>query len=304
MAVHNFPAATKLTVSAPKLLSPVMSLRRTIPAAVQAAAGVPFIDHTEMLPTFAMFDGQVELGSDWVRGDPKVFTPNSLKNDEIGRPLREAMFTNHNADMRIEVDSLSLVGRTAIGRGVAHKITAETPLKLEDRKLKVDLATAPWVLKIGDVMTGPLIINNAGWIGFGSPHGDVGMWAQSGDGTTGAPRWAVQLGGANATFSTFNILRFNDAGTQFSALSIDRTTGGLTVGGHLLPSVTGTINLGSASFRFGTVFTADLSLNNGIGDWTIVEGEDDLFLYNNKRGKVYKFTLTEVDPSTAPPKKV
>jgi hypothetical protein len=44
-------------------------------------------------------------------------------------------------------------------------------------------------------------------------------------------------------------------------------------------------------------------LNNGIGDWTIVEGEDDLFLYNNKKGKVYKFALIEVDPSVATPKK-
>jgi hypothetical protein len=72
----------------------------------------------------------------------------------------------------------------------------------------------------------------------------------------------------------------------------------------LLPPVTGTFNLGSAAMRWGTVYTSDLSLSNGIGDWTIVEGEDDLFLYNNKRGKTYKFALTEVDPSTAPPKKV
>jgi len=44
-------------------------------------------------------------------------------------------------------------------------------------------------------------------------------------------------------------------------------------------------------------------LSNGIGDWTIVEGEDDLFIYNNKRNKVYKFKLEEVDPATAVPKK-
>ena len=40
----------------------------------------------------------------------------------------------------------------------------------------------------------------------------------------------------------------------------------------------------------------------GIGDYTIVEGEDDLFLYNNKKGKVYKFMIQEVDPSEATPK--
>jgi hypothetical protein len=72
--------------------------------------------------------------------------------------------------------------------------------------------------------------------------------------------------------------------------------------GSILPGATGTYDLGSATARWGTVYTSDLSLNNGIGDWTIVEGEDDLFLYNNKKGKVYKFALTEVDPSVATPK--
>ena len=71
----------------------------------------------------------------------------------------------------------------------------------------------------------------------------------------------------------------------------------------ILPHTNAGFDLGSASSRWGTIYTSDLSLNNGIGDWTIVEGEDDLFLYNNKKGKVYKFALTEVDPSVATPKK-
>ena len=69
------------------------------------------------------------------------------------------------------------------------------------------------------------------------------------------------------------------------------------------PNANGTLNLGSAALRWATVYTSDLSLSNGIGDWTIVEGEDDLFIYNNKRGKVYKFMLYEVAQTTAPPKK-
>ena len=79
--------------------------------------------------------------------------------------------------------------------------------------------------------------------------------------------------------------------------------GNQTVTGNILPEANGTRDLGSSTYRWGTVYTSDLSLNNGIGDWTIVEGEDDLFLYNNKKGKVYKFALTEVDPNVATPKK-
>jgi hypothetical protein len=77
----------------------------------------------------------------------------------------------------------------------------------------------------------------------------------------------------------------------------------VTSGGTVQPGANGTQDLGSSSYRWSTIYTSDLSLNNGIGDWTIVEGEDDLFLYNNKKGKVYKFALTEVDPNVATPKK-
>jgi hypothetical protein len=80
------------------------------------------------------------------------------------------------------------------------------------------------------------------------------------------------------------------------------TTDKLIVAGNVLPSANVTYNLGSATQRWANVYVGDLSLSNGIGDWTIVEGEDDLFIYNNKKNKVYKFNLTEVDPSVAPPK--
>jgi hypothetical protein len=77
----------------------------------------------------------------------------------------------------------------------------------------------------------------------------------------------------------------------------------ITSGGTVQPGANGTQDLGTASLRWGTVFTSDLSLSNGIGDYTIVEGENDLFLYNNKQNKVYKFMLAEVDPADATPKK-
>jgi hypothetical protein len=73
--------------------------------------------------------------------------------------------------------------------------------------------------------------------------------------------------------------------------------------GHFVPGANGTYNLGSSSARWNTVFTSDLSLSNGIGDYTIVEGENDLFLYNNKQNKVYKFMLQEVNPNEATPKR-
>jgi len=73
--------------------------------------------------------------------------------------------------------------------------------------------------------------------------------------------------------------------------------------GHLIPSVNNTHDLGDASYRWRNVYTNDLHLSNEgssndvdgtWGDWTIQEGESDLFLKNNRSGKKYKFNLTEV----------
>ena len=88
----------------------------------------------------------------------------------------------------------------------------------------------------------------------------------------------------------------NNVGIGFGPNSILPITGDGTASN-------GTKDLGSSSVRWSTVYTSDLSLSNGIGDYTIVEGENDLFLYNNKQNKVYKFMLAEVDPAYATPKK-
>ena len=83
---------------------------------------------------------------------------------------------------------------------------------------------------------------------------------------------------------------------------VETTSGGLSVTGSILPEANGTRDLGSANLRWQNIYTSDLNLNNGVGNYTVVEGEEDLFLYNNKSGKVFKFALIEVDPSEATPK--
>ena len=73
--------------------------------------------------------------------------------------------------------------------------------------------------------------------------------------------------------------------------------------GHVLPGSNNTYDLGSSSLRWKDVYTNDLHLSNQgstnivdntWGDFTIQEGESDLFLINNRNGKKYKFNLTEV----------
>ena len=73
--------------------------------------------------------------------------------------------------------------------------------------------------------------------------------------------------------------------------------------GHLRPGQNNTYDLGTSSNKWRNVYTNDLHLSNEghsndvdgtWGNWTIQEGESDLFLKNNRSGKKYKFNLTEV----------
>ena len=72
---------------------------------------------------------------------------------------------------------------------------------------------------------------------------------------------------------------------------------------NVIPYSDNGYDLGSASLRWQNVYTADLQLSNKgktndvdgtWGNYTIQEGESDLFLINNRSGKKYKFNLTEV----------
>jgi hypothetical protein len=97
-----------------------------------------------------------------------------------------------------------------------------------------------------------------------------------------------------------------NSSNQFSSrVGFNRdSSGNASFNASIVPTTNGTLNLGSSSARWNTVFTSDLSMSNGIGDYTIVEGEEDLFIYNNKTNKVFKFLLQEVDSSIVPPKKI
>ena len=73
--------------------------------------------------------------------------------------------------------------------------------------------------------------------------------------------------------------------------------------GHFYPDANNTYDIGTTSNRVRNIYTNDLHLSNKghsndvdgtWGNWTIQEGESDLFLKNNRSGKKYKFNLTEV----------
>jgi len=80
-------------------------------------------------------------------------------------------------------------------------------------------------------------------------------------------------------------------------------TGNLVVTGNFEPEADATRNLGASNKRWANIYSADLQLSNEgsanevdgtWGQYTIQEGEEDLFLINRRNGKKYKFVLQEV----------
>ncbi len=79
----------------------------------------------------------------------------------------------------------------------------------------------------------------------------------------------------------------------------------VTAGKHLNPASTNSTDLGTTSLRWRNLYTQDLQLSNESsggndvdgtwGDWTLQEGETDIFMLNNRTGKKFKINMTEVD---------
>ena len=82
------------------------------------------------------------------------------------------------------------------------------------------------------------------------------------------------------------------------------TSGGIT-SGTILPLSNNAYNLGSTGTRWANIYTNDLHLSNDgkeggneidgtTGDWTIQEGQENLYIINHKNGKKFKIDLTEI----------
>ena len=81
------------------------------------------------------------------------------------------------------------------------------------------------------------------------------------------------------------------------------TVGAITAAGNIIPSAHSTYNLGSNSVRWNNIYTMDMHFSNEgskndvdgtWGDWTLQEGDENIFMKNNRTGKRYKINLTEV----------
>ena len=95
---------------------------------------------------------------------------------------------------------------------------------------------------------------------------------------------------------SFIIRSGNFASSTVERLRIDSS-------GHILPGSDGSQNLGSSSLRWANLYVNDLKLSNKgskndvdetWGDWTLQEGESDVYMINNRSGKKFRIKMEEV----------
>ena len=95
---------------------------------------------------------------------------------------------------------------------------------------------------------------------------------------------------------------YSDGTNVLEALS---STGALRVSGHILPGANDTYDLGASGNVFRDIYTGDLHLTNKFkekgnivdgtkGNWTLQEGENDIFMINNISGDKFKIKLDKV----------
>ena len=73
---------------------------------------------------------------------------------------------------------------------------------------------------------------------------------------------------------------------------------------NITPTSNNSFDLGSSSLRWRNLYVNDMHFSNSVenpnkvdgtwGDWTLQEGEDQIYMLNNRNGKKYKMNLTEI----------
>ena len=136
---------------------------------------------------------------------------------------------------------------------------------------------------------------------------------------TSVPAYALEINGSN---SGINIKGGNNRIYFTGARALEGNGTTLQIGeghstglyqmatntfyGNINPSSDDTHDLGNASTRWRNIYTGDLHLSNEgkeegnevdgtTGNWTIQEGEEHLYIINNKSGKKFRFALEEIE---------
>jgi len=146
------------------------------------------------------------------------------------------------------------------------------------------------------------VITARSGIKIGPTAGVAGTFFADGSYITAGIITATTFHGSGANLTGIDASSLSSGGSVIVQASASAVT--VTAGKHLNPATTNTTDLGTSSLRWRNLYTQDLQLSNESsggnnvdgtwGDWTLQEGENDIFMINNRSGKKFKINLTEV----------
>ena len=194
--------------------------------------------------------------------------------------------------------------RVASGIDVAAKFIADGGVELYyDNSKKFETSSTGVTITCratigGDSNTVPAVFSttngSGGYIQFDLAHsgGNIGY--------IGSPTQLLSAGDQNDfAIRAASDLRFATGGSTLRAT--------LDTSGHFYPATNNVSDLGASSLRWRNLYVNDLQLSNEAkkdtggndvdgtwGDWTLQEGEENIYMINNRSGKKYKMALQEV----------
>jgi hypothetical protein len=155
-----------------------------------------------------------------------------------------------------------------------------------------DIRFNRWLHQSG---TGGVYQDSAGNIGIGTSVPTSALDIQSG---------TVKIGSNTLSSSGVSTFTTVNATSLSGNLNGNVIATGVSTMRTILPESNNSYDLGSSSVRWANIYSNDLQLSNEgsvndidgtWGNYTIQEGENDLFLINRRNGKKYKFVLEEVN---------
>ena len=166
-------------------------------------------------------------------------------------------------------------------------------------------------------MTSKIVVNNIEAV---SGLGTVNFNSNIVRGNSNLHSDGLSLGAGSTIGAVTGVTTYYGDGSQLTGISFDATTlkdgsGNIIVQANSLdvvvsagktfkPATTNSTDLGTTNERWRNVFTNDLNLSNEgsknsvdgtWGDWTFQEGENDIFMINNRTNKKFKINMTEVE---------
>jgi hypothetical protein len=148
----------------------------------------------------------------------------------------------------------------------------------DDSTVSLTLATAEGNIEANDIL-GELL--------FQAPAEGTGT-----DALLVAGAVKVVSEGDFSSSSNASFLGFYTGASETAALKCK-----VTSAGHFVPATAGSADLGTSALPWGNVFTQDLHLNNGRGDWVMIEEPDYLTIRNNANGRRYKLLMEDITDS-------